>query len=71
MKLTAILRIKDQIATIDECMSKLSTIADEIVVVDNGSTDGTIERYKSISEDIENITHGRLRRRQGQNYVAR
>jgi len=46
MKLTAILRIKDQIATIDECMSKLSTIADEIVVVDNGSTDGTLEAYK-------------------------
>jgi glycosyltransferase involved in cell wall biosynthesis len=45
MKLIAILRIKDQIDTIDECLSKLSTIADSIIVLDNGSTDGTMEVY--------------------------
>jgi glycosyltransferase involved in cell wall biosynthesis len=46
MKLVAILRIKDQILTIEDCFSKLSTLVDEIVVVDNGSTDGTLEAYK-------------------------
>ncbi len=45
MKLIAILRIKDQIDVIDECLSKLSTLADEIIVLDNGSTDGTLEKY--------------------------
>jgi glycosyltransferase involved in cell wall biosynthesis len=46
MKLLAILRIKDQIDTIDECLTKLTEIVDEIVVLDNGSTDGTLEAYK-------------------------
>ena len=45
MKLVAILRIKNQIDTIDECIAKLSTFADEIIVLDNGSTDGTLEAY--------------------------
>lgn len=46
MKLTAILRIKDQMLTIDDCMSKLSTFVDDIIVLDNGSTDGTLEAYR-------------------------
>lgn len=50
MKLAAILRIKNQIQTIDECMQKLSEIADEIIVLDNGSTDGTLESYKKYSK---------------------
>lgn len=47
MKLVAILRIKDAIKTIDECLTKLSKISDEIIVLDNGSTDGTLERYST------------------------
>ena len=46
MKLIGILRIKNQIKTIDECLSKLSSIVDELIILDNGSTDGTLEAYK-------------------------
>lgn len=45
MKLAAILRIKNQILTIDECLTKLSEIADDIIIVDGESTDGTAEAY--------------------------
>lgn len=47
MKLIAILRIKDAIRTVDECLRKLSEFCDEIIVLDNGSTDGTLERYSA------------------------
>ncbi len=56
MKLSAILRIKDQISTIDECLSKISSIVDEIVVIDNGSTDGTLARYANYPK-ISKILH--------------
>lgn len=54
MKLLAILRIKNQILTIEECLSRLSDLVDEIVVLDNGSTDGTFEVYSKYSK-ISNI----------------
>lgn len=53
LKLAAILRIKDQIATIDECLTKLSEIVDVIIVLDNGSTDGTLEAYKKYPKVVK------------------
>jgi len=45
MKIVGILRIKNAILTISECLYNLSALVDEIVIVDNGSTDGTIQTY--------------------------
>lgn len=56
MKLVAILRIKDQVDIIDECLGKLSSLADEIIVLDNGSTDGTLEQY-SLYPKIKKVLH--------------
>jgi len=44
-RLIAMLRVKDQIDTIDECLGKLSELVDAIVILDNGSTDGTLDCY--------------------------
>ncbi len=53
MKLVGILRIKDQIKIIDACLSKLSQIVDELIIIDNGSTDGTLEAYKKYPKIVQ------------------
>ncbi len=42
-KLVAQLRVKDGILFVKEWLRRMETLVDEIVVVDNGSTDGTFE----------------------------
>lgn len=53
MKLVAILRVKDEILCIRECLSKLSSLADEIVILDNGSTDGTLEALGEFNKIVK------------------
>lgn len=52
MKLLAILRIKDEILNIEACLSRLSEVVDEILILDNGSTDGTLEAYKNFPKIV-------------------
>lgn len=46
MKLVAMLRVKDAEDTLDGCLVSLERFVDEVVVVDNGSTDGTFDIYR-------------------------
>lgn len=55
MKLVAILRIKDEILYIERCLKRLSELVDEIIVLDNGSTDGTLDVYPFFSKIVQII----------------
>jgi len=53
MKLVAILRAKNEILVIRNCLSRLSELVNEIIVLDNGSTDGTLNAYKEFPKVVK------------------
>lgn len=50
--LSGFIIVKDSINTIKDCLDALSKVAEEIIVVDTGSTDGTLEFLLNYRNDI-------------------
>jgi len=53
MKLVAMLRTKNTGPSFKDCLSRLSALADEIVILDNGSTDDTLEVCRTFPKVVQ------------------
>ena len=54
-KLVVMLRVKDGIFFVQEWLENIEKLVDEIVVVDNGSTDGTYEALKAHPKVVDSV----------------
>ena len=57
MKIVAFVRTKNSVFVLNECLTKLSSLVDEIIILDNGSTDGTLEMCDKFPKIIKIIRH--------------
>jgi len=52
-KLSAVLIVQDEAHCIEKCLRSIRSIADEIVVIDSGSTDSTVAIARSFGAHVE------------------
>lgn len=57
MKIVAIVRTKNSMLMFNESLSELSSLVDEIIVLDNGSTDGTLQACDKFPKIVKIIQH--------------
>ena len=50
-ELAVVMRVKDAEDTIEECLTAAARICDQFIIVDNGSTDGTLEYLNDFKND--------------------
>lgn len=51
-KLTVLIPCKDEIRNIDNCIASASLVADEVLIADSGSTDGTLDRARQLADRV-------------------
>ena len=55
-QISAVIITKNEAKNIERCILSLQNVVDEILVLDNGSTDSTIEIAKNLGARVENTT---------------
>jgi glycosyltransferase involved in cell wall biosynthesis len=56
LKFTAIILTRDEVANMAPCLKALSRV-DDVVIVDSGSTDGTIDAARAVRADVRIFEH--------------
>ncbi len=52
IKISAVIITKNEVDRIGECIQSLHPLTDDIIVIDSGSTDGTIKKVKELGVDV-------------------
>ncbi len=73
MKVSVVIPVYNEVGTIEEIISRIHAVPleKEIVIVDDGSTDGTREQLKKINQDKENMKILYHNRNQGKGAALR